>query len=217
LPRRYRLGKRAELKDSTRGSIVDAAIALYTEQGISHTSMAQIAHRADVAPATVLNHFATREDLDRALVERAFAQMRAPDISIFDGLTTLAERVRALSRETGAFLDRSEPWYLMWRTDPMNSGVWAEAGASYGRRWELLFRWTLGGLAENAEAMAVLQATMDPQFWNAFRQGRTTRQVADLIADLITLRLEQLDALAKERAKGSRATPARARSPRKAP
>ena len=54
MPRAYRLGKRATQKDSTRGRIVQAAIDLYTERGISQTSMQQVARRADVAPATVL-------------------------------------------------------------------------------------------------------------------------------------------------------------------
>jgi AcrR family transcriptional regulator len=193
MPRHYNLGKRALEKDATKGRIIQAAVDLYGERGMSRTSMQQIATRADVAPATVFNHFASREELDAAIVERALAEMAAPDAEIYDGLTTLRERIARLSRETGAFIDRAGTWYRMWLREPMTSGDWAAAGADYGARWDRLFRAALGPLADDARAMAVLRAVMNPPFIDSVRAGtRSTEEAADLIAAAITPWLEQL-------------------------
>ena len=168
---------------ATRARIVQAAIELYTEQGISATTMQQVARRADVAPGTVLNHFPSRDDLDQAIVERALAEMPAPDHSIFDGLGSIADRIARLSRETGVFLDRAAPWYRMWLREPMLTGPWNEAGGAYGAKWAALFRTALGPLADDPDAMAILRAAMQPAFFEAVRAGRrTTDETADLVA-----------------------------------
>lgn len=182
MPRAYRLGKRADHKASTRARIVQAAVELYMEVGLSATSMLGIARRADVAPATVSNHFPIRDDLDRAIVDRALAEMAAPELSIYEGLHTIGERMARLSRETGAFLDRAAPWYRMWLREPMVTGVWAEAGGAYGAGWDALFRTALGPLADDPEAIAVVRAVMHPTFFDALRSdGRSTIEVADLV------------------------------------
>jgi AcrR family transcriptional regulator len=200
MPRPYNLGKRALDKDATRGRIIDAAVELYVERGMSHTSMQQIAKRADVAPATVFNHFATRADLDAAIVDRALSEMHAPDADIYDGLGTLRERIARLSRETGAFIDRAGTWYRMWLREPMTSGDWVAAGADYGARWDRLFRGALGPLADDADAMAILRAAMDPPFFDSVRAGtRTTDEAADLIAAALTPWLEELALGRRER------------------
>ena len=191
MPRTYRLGRRSVQKGQTRTAIVDAAIDLYIELGISGTTMQQVARGADVAPGTLRNHFPSRDDLDRAIVDRALAEMQAPDVSIYDGLTTVGERLGRLSRETGAFLDRAGRWYRMWLREPMVTGVWAEAGAAYGAGWDRLFREALGPLAKDADAMAILRATMHPTFFEAVRsRARSTEETADLIAAALTPWLE---------------------------
>lgn len=192
MPRPYRLGKRAIEKQATRTRIIEAAVDLYGERGISQTSMQQVAARADVAPATVFNHFPSRADLDQAIVDRALDEMAAPDADIYDGLETLAERIATLARETGSFIDRSGTWYRMWIREPMVDGPWADAGADYGARWERLFRGALGPLADDADAMAILRATMDPTFFDAVKAGtRTTDEAAGVIAAAITPWLER--------------------------
>lgn len=191
MPRNYRLGQRATSMAATRERILQAAVELYTERGISATTMQQVARRADVAPGTVLNHFPSRDELDDAMVERAMAEMPAPELAIFDGLDTLGRRIQRLSRETGVFLERAAPWYRMWLREPMLSGSWVAAGAEAGARWEALFRAALGPLAEDADSMAILRAMMEPTFFDAVRAGhRSTEETADLIAAAITPWLE---------------------------
>jgi AcrR family transcriptional regulator len=194
MPRTYRLGRRSAQKDRTRTRIVEAAIDLYIELGVSRTTMQQVARSADVAPGTLRNHFPSRDELDRAIVDRALADMQAPDLSIYGGLTTIGERLARLSRETGALLDRAGRWYRMCLREPMVTGVWTEAGAAYGARWDRLFREALGPLADDADAMAILRAMMHPTFFEAVGSGKhSTDETADLIAAALTPWLEAGD------------------------
>ena len=193
MPRTYRLGRRADQLAATRERIVQATIELYTEQGISATSMPQVARRADVSLGTVINHFPTRDALEAALLERARAEMPPPSPEIFEGLATIEDRILRLSRETGVFLDRAAPWYRMWRREPMTVGPWMEAGEAAGARWESLFRAALGSLADDLEAMAVLRAVMEPAFFESVRSGsRSTEETADVVAAVITPWLQGL-------------------------
>lgn len=187
MPRTYRLGERAAQMDATRTRILEAAIALYTELGISGTTMRDIGVRADVAPGTLRNHFANRELLEHAMVDRLTAEAPLPEITIFDGAGTLEERVRRLALASGTFLDGATRIYRMWLREPMLSGIWAETGAAYGARWDLLMRTALGSLADDLDSMAVLRAVLQPSFYDALRgNGRTTDEVSAWVADLVT-------------------------------
>lgn len=182
MPRPYRLGERAAQMQATRERIVEAAIGLYTEKGISGTTMRDIGVRADVAPGTLRNHFPSRESLERAVVDRLTDAAPLPDGSIFDGARSIAERLRRLIQATGRFLDQAQPIYRMWLREPMVSGPWAEKGAEYGARWHELTRVALGRLADDEEAMAILRGVMEPTFFDSVRGGtRTTDEASELI------------------------------------
>ena len=111
MPRSYSLGKRAVQQAETRRRIVDAALALYQEQGVSTTTMQDIARRADVAPGTVANHFGSREALAAELSGRILADLQMPTPDLFDGVEGLPERIHLMVRELAAFFERSEPWW----------------------------------------------------------------------------------------------------------
>lgn len=181
------MGERAARMESTRERILEAAISLYTEQGISATTLRAIGERADVAAGTLRNHFPTRDALDLAMAERLQAEAPLPELSIFDGAETVEERVRRLVRVGGAFIDRAARLYRMWLREPMLIGPWADAGAAYGARWDQLMRTAIGPLADDDEAMAVLRAVLQPAFFDGIRGGtRSTAEAADLITAVIT-------------------------------
>jgi AcrR family transcriptional regulator len=191
MPRPYRLGRRAVHKEATRAQIIQAAIELYRERGISATSMLQVARRADVAPGTVLNHFPTSDDLAGAVVGQALAEIAVPEPRIVEGLPTIRERVLRLAREVGAFFERSEPWYRMWQRDPVLTGAWGEANAAYGTRQAELFRAALGPLAADDEAMTMLSAVVHPVTFGSIRaRGFSTDAAAVLIAEAVSPWLE---------------------------
>lgn len=180
------MGERAVQMEATRERIVEAAIGLYIEQGISGTTMRQIGQRADVAPGTLRNHFQSRDSLDAAMVERLQAEAPLPELSIFDGAGSIEERLRRLIRVTGRFLDQAARLYRMWLREPMLNGAWAEGGAAYGVRWDQLVRFALGPLADDDDAMTVLRAVLHPSFFESVRAGaRSTEQASDLITAVI--------------------------------
>ena len=57
-----------KLSEQKRLHILDAAETLFYEQGVEHTSMDQIALKAQVSKRTVYNHFDTKEALFDAIV-----------------------------------------------------------------------------------------------------------------------------------------------------
>jgi len=186
MPRPYQLGERAAQMRATRERIVEAAVELYTELGMSATTMRAVAARADVAAGTLRNHFPSRADLDAAMVERLTQEAPLPDASIFDGARSIDERLARLVRVTGTFLDQAARLYRMWLREPMVSGAWAEAGAAYGARWNELMRLALGPLADDDDAMAVLRAVLELSFFERVRAGtRTTDEVCALITEAI--------------------------------
>ena len=187
MPRAYRLGQRTTQVAATRERIVEAAIALYTELGISATTLRQIGERADVAAGTLRNHFPTREALDKAMVERLQAEGPLPELSIYDGADTVEARIGRLVRVTGGFLDQAARLYRMWLREPMLTGPWAEAGAAYGARWDQLMRTALGPLADDEESMAVLRTILQPTFVEGIRaDARSTDQVSAIVTAVIT-------------------------------
>ena len=187
MPRSYRLGERIAQMGATRERIIEAAIELCTELGVSSTTMRQVALRADVAPGTLRNHFRSREDLDRAMVERLTAEAPLPDLSVFEGACTIEERLGRLVRVTGSFLDQSARIQQMWHRERMVTGVWAEAGAAYGARWQELVRLALGPLADDPDALAIIGGILEPAFFDNLRSGtRMTEEVSTLITALIS-------------------------------
>jgi AcrR family transcriptional regulator len=180
------MGERAAQVDATRERILEAAISLYTELGISATSLREIGHRADVAPGTLRNHFPTRELLDAAIVDRLRAEAPLPELAIFDGAESIEERVRRLLRAAGTFTDQAARIYRMWLREPMLSGPWAVAGAAYGARWDELMRAALGPLADDPDARAILGAVLQPPFLDSVRAAEhATDEATALIGDLV--------------------------------
>lgn len=187
MPRRYHLGERATQMELTRDRIIEAAISLYTELGISGATMREIGVRADVAPGTLRSHFPSRELLEAAMVERLTAAAPLPELAMFDGADSLEERIRRLARATGSFLDGARRIYRMWLREPMLTGAWAETGARYGARWDELMRAALGPLAGDPDALALLRAVLQPVFYDALRtDGKPTDGVSDLVAEIVT-------------------------------
>lgn len=109
-PRQYSLGRRAEAAQQTRARIVDATVALHSEQGIVATSYADIARRAEVAIGTVYHHFPGLDDLVTACGARLMELTRPPTPAVFAGLRSRRARMGTLVQETFGWYERSPGW-----------------------------------------------------------------------------------------------------------
>lgn len=80
---------------STRDKILDAALALFNEQGTSAVSTNHIAAAIKISPGNLYYHFRNKEDIIKALFERLFAMWdetyqlpsdRGPELADFEAI-----------------------------------------------------------------------------------------------------------------------------------
>lgn len=169
MPRPYNLGRRAAPKADTRSRIVAAALELVREHGMAGASNLAIARAADVAPATVRNHFPQPADLSHAVVEAMLAEIRVPTPAILDGLTSIDERVERLAVELAAFYVRSEPWWAIYEREPEMISAWGGGVASYYADLDRLMRDALLELGTDERSVAVVAAVIGPPAFFALR------------------------------------------------
>jgi len=196
VPRPYKLGRRATSVAATHDRILEAALALYQEQGVSATTMLDVARRADVAPGTVANHFGSPDALATAVGERVLHDLEMPTPSIVDGIDDRRERVRMVCQSLASFYVRSEPWWRVSQREPGGTvAVWAEAERRYEQSFEALVRAMLGRTAaDDPEAVLVASSLVDPHLVGALMiAGRAPDAAADLVADVTNTWLDTRD------------------------
>jgi AcrR family transcriptional regulator len=169
MPRSYNLGRRAEPKADTRARIVDAAVTIYRDHGLAGASNLAIARAADVAPATVRNHFPDAGGLARAVFEAMLVELRIPPPAIFDGVDGLRARVERLAVELAAFYERSEPWWRAYEREPELITAWGGGVDQYYADIERLMKAALGELSDDDEALAVVASVIGPPTFFALR------------------------------------------------
>jgi AcrR family transcriptional regulator len=196
------LGKRADEMAATRARIVQATMGLYRDRGFAAATVPAIARAADVAPATVRNHFPEPAGLASAVAEAILSDMQVPGAEIFEGLDSIAERVGRLASEVAAFMQRSEQWWPIYTGDPGLREVWGGEEASYERRQEALVRAALGPLGDDEAAVAITSLAVGPQLYYALR-GRGLSSV-DAVDTATSLVVPWLDARLEARGRSRR-------------
>lgn len=188
--RAYRLGKRADAALATRRRIVEATLTLHDEQGITGTSVRGVAARAGVAPATVLHHFPSMDDLIQACGELSDAMAPMPDESIFAAGGDRAWRIRVLTVELFSWWERlgTSGWNHLQvdRTALHQVNAWLN---DVGERHRQLVRTALGpGATPHIE---VVKAMTSQGVWSSMHAaGIETREAAANVARLINRSLE---------------------------
>lgn len=192
MPRSYDLGRRAVPKADTRARIVAAALEVYRDRGYAGASNLAIARAADVAPATVRNHFPEPEGLARAVFEVILGDLGVPTPAIFEGLAGTHDRVKRLAHELAAFYERSAPWWRLYEREPELITVWGGGVDSYYADVDSLIRAALGELAEDERSVAVVAAVVGPPTFFALKaRGLSFDAAVDLTLELVLPWLER--------------------------
>lgn len=96
-------------KQEMREKILMAAFDLFLAQGVAATTIEEICERADVANRTFFNHFATRQDMIRALAERRLVNLH--DVVFNRAEEPIPARLIGVFDDIGATLVKSGDTY----------------------------------------------------------------------------------------------------------
>lgn len=165
---------------------------LHDEQGITGTSVRDVATRAGVAPATVLHHFPRMDDLIQACGDLSEAMAPMPTEAIFAGGGDRASRVLMLALELFAWWERlgTSGWNHLQvdRTALGQVDAWL---TDVGNRHRQLVRLALGPNA--ASHVEVVRAMTSQGVWSSMQAaGIETREAAIEVAHLINRSLERI-------------------------
>jgi AcrR family transcriptional regulator len=96
-------------KREVRETILTAAFELFLRQGVAATTIEQICEHADVANRTFFNHFATRQDMIRALAERRLINLH--DVVFDRADQAISTRLIGVFDDIAATLAKSSDTY----------------------------------------------------------------------------------------------------------
>lgn len=161
-PRLYRLGKRAEGVADTRRQILGGAADAYVDLGVRGTSMQEVARRADVAPATVLNHFGTPHKLAQAVVDDIIEDLALPEMTVFDDIPDVVDRIRMLIDELYDFYERSDRWFVMFTRERDTVPAFQEGERRVHETMRQLIVNALGDQSSDADLKTMVEAASHP-------------------------------------------------------
>ncbi|SFQ18446.1 DNA-binding transcriptional regulator, AcrR family [Amycolatopsis arida] len=125
--------RREEYSEATRAALLDAATRLFYEQGFTGTTLEDVAAAARVTRGAVYHHFAGKQVLFEAVLERV--ELRVVQ-DVLDRATAGPDALRAALVGLEVFLDHCcDPVYgrLCWREGPLALGWhrWIELEERY--------------------------------------------------------------------------------------
>lgn len=190
MPRRYTLGKREESQADTRRRIIAATLRLYREVGIGGATVPVVARAADVAPATVRNHFPGPTDLAEAAADTILSELGMPGEAIFAGASGPVERLERLLVEVAAFFERSTGWWQVREADRIRGDAWATPEARYDERIRELIGAAVDPLGDDPEVVPVIAAVLVNVYFAARSAGLSSASAVDVERSLLVPWLE---------------------------
>ena len=182
--RPYRLGKRAERAADTRRRIIEATLELHDQQGITRTTVRDVASRAAVAPSTVLQHFPRMDELIRACGELSDQLAPMPTEALLAGASGVAERVQRMATAMFEWWETLGPGFDHLRIDRRHIpqvDAWLDDMGDRHRRFAAT---ALGG--GDTGKVDLLTALTTADAWSALRAaGATPRTAGSRVAQLI--------------------------------
>ena len=124
--------RKTRQKQALRERILDAARRIVVREGFAALSMRKIADAIEYSPAALYLHFASRDEIARALCAQGYAQL----LKTFEPLAQVAqpaERLKALGRAYVAFgVAHPQTYRLIFMEDPSYTGAALGGAAGTG-------------------------------------------------------------------------------------
>jgi TetR/AcrR family transcriptional regulator len=92
------MNMQADAPRARKDEILDEATRLFAERGYEGASMNDVAERVGMRKASLFYHFATKDALYEAVVDRVIASLQEPLEAIYASSGTFPERLDALTR-----------------------------------------------------------------------------------------------------------------------
>lgn len=92
--------------DFRRGQILSAARSAFVRHGLAGTTVSQIADGADVAKGTVYLYFRSKDEILRALLDDAVAELYRDTVPLLAGPDSVEQKLQRFLDGTLAFFDR---------------------------------------------------------------------------------------------------------------
>ena len=204
MPRTYRLGRRAEQMSETRGAIARAALELIRREGLRSATVPAIAKAADVAQATVRNHFPDQPALLEVVGAMILEDLALPGVEIFDGLDSQAERVTRLAYELVAFYERGQEWWFVLTADASMSPAFEQTTRMYEQRFDDLVKEAVGSIGDDPIVIPMVGSVVGPPLHYALvARGLSPEEVVEASLAMLLPWLGSRGS-SKRRAKGRR-------------
>ncbi|GAA3566331.1 hypothetical protein GCM10022222_57740 [Amycolatopsis ultiminotia] len=184
-------GLREEKKRRTRQALIEAALTLFDEDGYDATTVAGIAARAGVSPATFFNYFVTKEEV-------VFADQPVYDEVLDEVFATAepAEPVADLVKRTVHALAGADAWSFpldhpltvvrtrLLATVPALRAGYLLRNAAVGDRWAEKLCETCAPQLDRVEAAALTGAVLGA-LEAALRRLPGDRSTTELVLDIV--------------------------------
>ena len=180
--RRYDMTGRAAAAAETRSRIIAAAVKVYAREGFKNATMHAIALQAEVSPSTILNHFATPEELLAAALEVLRQELQVPRLAEIKAARGARQRVTMLARGLSSCFQRSDHWYAIYARERYELPALREASDAFFRDFDALIRAALGPSARDKRTHLIASVLLGPATLSALRAGGMSADAAALAA-----------------------------------
>jgi len=106
-----RLSRRERLKETQRNAIIEAAEAVFAEQGFHKAKMEDIAKRADFATGSLYNYFRSKNAIFAALWHKRISMLYDRLIEALDDRLSFTELIQRLAAVHLSFMDRHRSFF----------------------------------------------------------------------------------------------------------
>lgn len=192
------MAKRREDRQKRREAVLQAALDVIVERGLTNTRMSDIAERVGMSAGNILYYFESKDDLLMELLRRSEDLLLRQALEEFERLPTHMERLRRLTELAGPS-GSSDPgwivWLEVWSLSPHDERI-GQGHAELDRRWVGF----LTELVRSGQEAGEFSAAVDPADfavrYGAMMDGLAIKVVAGIDGMDVERLLATCDAMA---------------------